>query len=67
MRRYEELSGVEPQPVNGQPGAIFRDSGGKVLNTWTFDILDGEIQMIRSSSTRRSSGTWVRSRTPTPC
>jgi RNA polymerase sigma-70 factor (ECF subfamily) len=39
--------GVEPQPVNGQPGAIFRDRDGKVLNTWTFDILDGEIQMIR--------------------
>jgi RNA polymerase sigma-70 factor (ECF subfamily) len=39
--------GVEPQPVNGQPGAIFRDRSGKVLNTWTFDILDGQIQMIR--------------------
>jgi RNA polymerase sigma-70 factor (ECF subfamily) len=39
--------GVEPQPVNGQPGAIFRDRHGKVLNAWTFDILDGEIQMIR--------------------
>jgi RNA polymerase sigma-70 factor (ECF subfamily) len=39
--------GVEPQPVNGQPGAIFRDRSGKVLNTWTFDILDGQIHMIR--------------------
>jgi RNA polymerase sigma-70 factor (ECF subfamily) len=34
--------------VNGQPGAIFRDRVGKVVNTWTLDILDGQIQTIRS-------------------
>jgi RNA polymerase sigma-70 factor (ECF subfamily) len=34
--------------VNGQPGAIFRDRDGKVLNTWTLDVLDGQIQTIRS-------------------
>ncbi|MDQ1723522.1 MAG: hypothetical protein QOG52_550 [Frankiaceae bacterium] len=39
--------GVEPQSVNGQPGAVFRDRDGKVLNTWTLDILDGGIQVIR--------------------
>jgi RNA polymerase sigma-70 factor (ECF subfamily) len=39
---------VEPHEVNGQPGAIFRDRDGKVLNTWTLDILDGRIQTIRS-------------------
>ncbi|MGH3447980.1 MAG: RNA polymerase sigma-70 factor [Nocardioidaceae bacterium] len=39
---------MEPQEVNGQPGAIFRDRDGKVLNTWTLDILDGQIQAIRS-------------------
>lgn len=39
---------VEPRQVNGQPGAIFRDRDGKVVNTWTLDILDGQIQMIRS-------------------
>jgi RNA polymerase sigma-70 factor, ECF subfamily len=39
---------VEPQEVNGQPGAVFRDRDGKVVNTWTFDILDGRIQTIRS-------------------
>ena len=38
----------EPHEVNGQPGAIFRDRDGKVLNTWTLDILDGQIQMIRA-------------------
>ncbi len=39
---------VEPHQVNGQPGAIFRDRDGKVVNTWTLDILDGQIQTIRS-------------------
>ncbi len=39
---------VDPHEVNGQPGAIFRDRDGKVLNTWTLDVLDGQIQMIRS-------------------
>jgi RNA polymerase sigma-70 factor, ECF subfamily len=40
--------GMEPHEVNGQPGAIFRDRDGRVLNTWALDILDGRIQMIRS-------------------
>ena len=39
---------VEPHQVNGQPGAIFRDRDGKVINTWALDILDGQIQTIRS-------------------
>ncbi len=39
---------LEPHQVNGQPGAIFRDRDHKVLNTWTLDILDGQIQMIRT-------------------
>ncbi|GAA4607835.1 RNA polymerase sigma-70 factor [Actinoallomurus liliacearum] len=39
---------VEPHQVNGQPGAIFRDRDGKVVNTWTLDILDGRIQTIRT-------------------
>jgi RNA polymerase sigma-70 factor (ECF subfamily) len=37
-----------PHEVNGQSGAIFRDRDGKVLSTWTLDILDGRIQTIRS-------------------
>ncbi|MFJ8504716.1 RNA polymerase sigma-70 factor [Streptomyces avermitilis] len=41
---------VEPHQVNGQPGAIFRDRDGKVLNTWSLDILDGRIQAIRTVS-----------------
>ena len=39
---------VQPHQVNGQPGAIFRDRDGKVLNTMALDILDGQIQTIRS-------------------
>ena len=39
---------VQPHEVNGQPGAIFRDRDGKVLNTLALDILDGQIQTIRS-------------------
>ena len=39
---------VEPHEVNGQPGAIFRDRDGKVVNTWTLDVLDGQIQTIRA-------------------
>jgi len=39
---------VEPHPVNGQPGAIFRDREGRVLNTWVLEVLDGRIQTIRA-------------------
>jgi RNA polymerase sigma-70 factor (ECF subfamily) len=39
---------MEPHEVNGQPGAIFRDRDGKVVNTMALDILGGRIQTIRS-------------------
>jgi RNA polymerase sigma-70 factor, ECF subfamily len=39
---------VEPREINGQPGAIFRDRDGKVLNTWTLDVQGGRIQAIRT-------------------
>ena len=39
---------MEPREVNGQPGAIFRDRDDKVLFTLTLDVLDGQIQTIRS-------------------
>jgi RNA polymerase sigma-70 factor (ECF subfamily) len=38
----------EPHEINGQPGAIFRDRDDKVVFTWTLEILDGQIQTIRS-------------------
>ncbi|MBW8799544.1 MAG: RNA polymerase sigma-70 factor [Streptomyces sp.] len=37
----------EQHEVNGQPGAIFRDRDGRVLQTFALDILDGRIQAIR--------------------
>lgn len=39
---------MEACEVNGVPGAVFRDRDGKVINTWTLDILDGRIHAIRS-------------------
>jgi RNA polymerase sigma-70 factor, ECF subfamily len=41
---------LEPREVNGQPGAIFRDRDSRVLITLTLDVLDGQIQAIRSVS-----------------
>jgi RNA polymerase sigma-70 factor (ECF subfamily) len=47
--RFVRIGGiVEPHQVNGQPGAIFRYRDGKVLNTLALDILDGQIQTIRT-------------------
>jgi RNA polymerase sigma-70 factor (ECF subfamily) len=41
-------AGLEPREVNGQPGGIVRDRDGKVIGTFTLDILDGQVQTIRS-------------------
>jgi RNA polymerase sigma-70 factor, ECF subfamily len=41
---------LEPREVNGQPGAIFRDRDGKLISTLSLDVLDGQIQAIRSVS-----------------
>ncbi|WP_406724982.1 RNA polymerase sigma-70 factor [Streptomyces sp. GD-15H] len=38
----------EPHEVNGHPGAVFRDRDGRVLHALALDILDGQIQTIRS-------------------
>ena len=39
---------IEKHVVNGQTGAILRDRDGRVLNTWTLDVLDGQVQTIRT-------------------
>lgn len=39
---------VEPREVNGQPGAVFRDRDGRVVNTIVLEIVPGGIQTIRS-------------------
>ncbi|MEX0170654.1 RNA polymerase sigma-70 factor [Streptomyces sp. LMG1-1-1.1] len=38
----------EPHEINGQPGAIYRDRDGKVLQAIALDVLDGRIQTIRA-------------------
>ncbi|GGM16408.1 DNA-directed RNA polymerase sigma-70 factor [Streptomyces fumigatiscleroticus] len=38
----------EPHEVNGQPGAIFRDRDGRVLQALVVEVLDGRIQTVRS-------------------
>ncbi|MFG3498772.1 RNA polymerase sigma-70 factor [Streptomyces sp. NPDC047928] len=49
---FPQMARVEvtfvPHEVNGQPGAVFRDRDGKVLHTLALDVLDGQIQTIRS-------------------
>jgi RNA polymerase sigma-70 factor (ECF subfamily) len=49
MPPFTRIGGtVEPHEVNGQPGAIFRDRGGRVVNTWALDVVDGHVQTIRA-------------------
>ncbi|WP_369149318.1 RNA polymerase sigma-70 factor [Streptomyces sp. R44] len=38
----------EPREVNGQPGAVYRDRDGRILQVFVLDVLDGRIQAIRS-------------------
>jgi RNA polymerase sigma-70 factor (ECF subfamily) len=37
----------EPGPVNGQPGAVFRDRDGQVLYVMSLEVLGGQIQTVR--------------------
>ncbi|MES5825344.1 RNA polymerase sigma-70 factor [Streptomyces sp. RG80] len=39
---------LEAHALNGQPGAILRDRDGKVVNTWTLDVVEGRVQTILS-------------------
>jgi RNA polymerase sigma-70 factor, ECF subfamily len=41
---------LDPHEVNGQPGAVFRDRDGRALTALALDVLDGQIQSIRSVS-----------------
>ncbi|MFE3113090.1 RNA polymerase sigma-70 factor [Kitasatospora indigofera] len=41
---------LEQHEVNGQPGAIFRDREGRVLQTMVLDVLDGRVQAVRAVS-----------------
>jgi RNA polymerase sigma-70 factor (ECF subfamily) len=39
---------VQPVEVNGQPGALVRDRGGRLTNIFALDISEGVIQTVRS-------------------
>ncbi|WTW98638.1 RNA polymerase sigma-70 factor [Streptomycetaceae bacterium NBC_01309] len=39
---------LETREINGQPGALLRDREGRIAATWVLEILDGQIQAIRS-------------------
>jgi RNA polymerase sigma-70 factor (ECF subfamily) len=38
----------EPAWINGQPGARFLNPAGELINVIAFDVLDGEVQAVRS-------------------
>ncbi|GGM47679.1 RNA polymerase sigma-70 factor [Dactylosporangium sucinum] len=38
---------VEPHELNAQPGALFRDRDGRILNAFVLDVAEGRIQAIR--------------------
>jgi len=39
---------IRPAEINGQPGAMFLDPDGRLINVFVLDIADGQIQTIRS-------------------
>lgn len=46
---FLQVGGVlERHDVNGQPGAIFRDRDGKIVNTLTLEFHGGRLQTIRA-------------------
>lgn len=55
-----------PHEVNGQPGAIFRDRDGRVLQTFSSTSSTAGSRRSASSSTPTNSATWARWRTPGP-
>jgi RNA polymerase sigma-70 factor (ECF subfamily) len=48
-RQAQELGlGVRRAEVNGQPGAMFLDPDGRLINVVTLEIADGLVQTVRS-------------------
>jgi RNA polymerase sigma-70 factor, ECF subfamily len=39
---------IRPSEINGQPGAMFLDPAGQLINVFVLDIAGGQIQTIRS-------------------
>jgi RNA polymerase sigma-70 factor (ECF subfamily) len=43
---------IQRAEVNGQPGAVVRDATGALVNVFSFDIVDGAVQSVRSVISR---------------
>jgi RNA polymerase sigma-70 factor (ECF subfamily) len=39
---------IRPAEINGQPGALFLDPEGRLVNVFVLDIADGQVQTVRS-------------------
>ena len=39
---------IRPAEINGQPGAMVADPGGRLINVFVLDIADGQVQTVRS-------------------
>ena len=39
---------IRPAEINGQPGALFLDPAGHLINVFVLDIAEGQVQTIRS-------------------
>jgi RNA polymerase sigma-70 factor (TIGR02957 family) len=46
-RRFGGVT-IRPVEVNGQPGAMFVHSSGKLVSVMSFDVAEGRIQAVRS-------------------
>jgi RNA polymerase sigma-70 factor (ECF subfamily) len=51
LRRITGIT-VERMEVNGQPGAVVRDGNGALVNVFSFDIIEGAVQTVRSVISR---------------
>src|SRR5215213_9226756 len=39
---------IQQHEINGQPGAMFLDAEGRLINVFSLDIVDGAVQAVRS-------------------
>jgi RNA polymerase sigma-70 factor (ECF subfamily) len=39
---------IRQTEFNGQPGAMFLDADGRLINVFVLDIADGQVQAVRS-------------------
>jgi RNA polymerase sigma-70 factor, ECF subfamily len=47
-RARDFVASARPAEVNGQPGILSFDADGNLVGVLAFDLLDGQVQAIRS-------------------